>query len=135
MAACEMRVVPLKDPLAPVRRERLQAYCKSKGWMLPNERWNTAAIALAMGKSVTKASNLIHGTGSFGAKIAREIEDAMNLPGGYLDGLGIADWPFSPELLAKVLALDEDGLWFAENALRSHFHIDPLPRPVRKRRA
>ena len=80
--------MPKADPLTPLRRQRLQAYCRQKGWELPGGRWSTSAIAPAIGKPVTKTSNLLNGTGAFGSKIAREIEDTLKLPSGYFDALG-----------------------------------------------
>jgi hypothetical protein len=88
-------LVQIKDPLAPTRQARLQEYCRGKGWEFPGGRWNTSAVALAIGKSVTKASNLLNGTGPFGAKIARDIEDTLRVPGGTLDGMIDENgWPF-----------------------------------------
>lgn len=88
-------LVTIKDPLAPTRKQRLQDYCRARGWELPGGRWNTTSIAIAIGKSVTKTSNLLNGTGPFGSKIARDIEDTLDIPGGTLDGLvDESGWPF-----------------------------------------
>lgn len=62
---------------------------------MPGGRWNTTSIAEAIGKPVSKASDLLNGHGAFGAKIARDIEDQLSLPGGYLDNFSEAMmWPF-----------------------------------------
>ena len=37
-------------------------------------------------------------------------------------------WPFSIELHEVVSSLDDTDTWHAENALRAHLKMDPLPR-------
>lgn len=64
------------DPLTETRRQRFRAYCKRNGWFDEGrQRWMVTEIAKATGKPVNKVSDLLNGSGSFGAKIAREIED------------------------------------------------------------
>lgn len=77
-----------KDPLTAIRREHFRAYCRERGWESADGDWKASHIGPAIGKAVTKASNLLRGTGSFGPTIAREIEDALGLPASYLDGIG-----------------------------------------------
>lgn len=80
------------DPRTVERRERFREYCRLRGWFSEDiNRWNVSAIALATGKPTQKASDLLNGHGSFGAKIAREIEEKLELPDGYFDGLGSDD--------------------------------------------
>lgn len=71
---------------------RFQDYCRSKGWQHDNGRWNITTISTACGKPANKVSDLLNGTGSFGALIAREIEAALGLPKHFLDG--VEAWPF-----------------------------------------
>lgn len=87
--------MPKPDPLTPVRRARFQEFCRSKGWGLSGNRWNTTSIAEAISKPVNKASDLLNGHGAFGSKIARDIEDHLGLPGGFFDDFN--EWPF-PEI-------------------------------------
>lgn len=81
--------MPKKDPETSLRRERFRDYCKSRGWdRADGSGWLTNDIAKAIGKPVNKTSDLLNGYGSFGSKISREIEDALNLPNGHFDGIG-----------------------------------------------
>lgn len=100
--------MPSPDPLTPVRRDRFQDYCRSKGWELTGGRWNTTSIAEAIGKPVSKASDLLNGHGAFGSKIARDIEDQLGLPGGYLDNFSESMlWPFELVDRARYEALSD----------------------------
>lgn len=118
------------DPLTPIRRERLQEYCKRHGWQLDRDRWNVTEIARQIGKPVNKASNLLHGTGSFGSKIAREIEDTTGLARFYLDGL--AAWPFTRELQLHVESLSQAEADRCENVIRAHLGLPALPSTEKK---
>lgn len=62
------------DPDTPARRKRFIDYCAAKGWGGNGERWRVVEIAKACNKPVSKVSNLLNETGSFGASIAREFE-------------------------------------------------------------
>lgn len=87
------------DPLALVRRTRLQEFCKRKGWF-DHERqtWAVTEMASYFGKHRQKMSDLVGGRGSFGAKIARELEGAAQgeMAAGYLDDLA-QDAPKEPK--------------------------------------
>lgn len=84
--------MPKADPKTAERRERFRDYCKSRGWFTPeSERWNVTAIAAATAKPTQKVSDLLNGHGSFGAKIAREIESNLGLSEGFFDGLSSDD--------------------------------------------
>ena len=77
------------DPKTSTRQERFRAYCRAKGWQNESGTWKISDIAKATGKASQKVSDLLNGTGSFGAQIARQLEDV--LPGmhpGYLDDMG-----------------------------------------------
>jgi hypothetical protein len=79
------------DPKTDVRRRRFQALCKSRGWFdQDRQRWAVTEIAAATMKQRQKVSDLLNGTGSFGAKIAREIEIALDLPEYYLDSVDVS---------------------------------------------
>jgi hypothetical protein len=100
------------DPDTAARRERFRAYCRGRGWENPDGTWMVTAIATATGKPRTKISNLLNATGSFGAGIARELEAALDLRKGYLDGLcdGAEEWPFAGVLTPQEYAsLPEEG--------------------------
>ncbi|WAC75330.1 hypothetical protein OU995_11790 [Roseateles sp. SL47] len=81
------------DPLSATRRQRLQAYCKKKGWQNENGTWAIKEIGQHLKKPPQKISDLLNGRGAFGAKIARDLEDASEggLPPGYLDDLAQLD--------------------------------------------
>jgi len=42
---------------------------------------------------------------------------------------GPESWPFTPDLWNRISELDIDGLRRAENQLRAHLDMEPLPRP------
>ncbi|MFA7291864.1 MAG: hypothetical protein WC023_06405 [Rhodocyclaceae bacterium] len=87
-----------------------QAYCRRKGWQHPDGRWNITEIAAATKTARTKVSNLLNGTGSFGAQMARKIEEACaDMSPGYLDGIGALE------------SLTED----AEGEVMAHTQIRP----------
>lgn len=124
------------DPLKHTRQEALRAFCKKKGWKTEGGDWLLQDIAEFFKKPRNKMSDLLYGRGSFGARIARDLEEAS---GGELhryaldgdEGMGGRGlrWPFSVDLGNKVGLLDDEDLWHAENALRAHLKMDPLPRP------
>jgi phage repressor protein C with HTH and peptisase S24 domain len=74
------------DPKTPERRRLFTVLCEGKGWRNPDQTWAVTSVAQAIGKPISKASDLLNGRGSFGASIAREIEVALDLPPFYLDG-------------------------------------------------
>jgi hypothetical protein len=98
--------MPKADPKTAERRERFRDYCKSRGWHAPDsDRWNVTAISAHTGKPTQKVSDLLNGHGSFGAKIAREIEVPLGLPEGFLDGLSSDDdFSLVPRVDVKVSA-------------------------------
>lgn len=68
-----------------VRLERFRSVCQERGIIGPVQ------IAKALGKSASFWSDLLRGAKSFGEKLAREIEEKMSLPRGWLDGtFGVA---------------------------------------------
>jgi phage repressor protein C with HTH and peptisase S24 domain len=84
--------MPKKDPDTELRRSRFRDFARERGWEKADGKgWNTNAVAAAIGKPPNKASDLLNGQGSFGAKIARELEEALGLPKGYFDGIGESD--------------------------------------------
>jgi hypothetical protein len=62
---------------------------------------------------------------SFGAKKAREVEDAFNMRPHSLEGAAF-EWPFTEQLGAAVSKLSRDDLWHAEVSLRAHLKL-PIP--------
>lgn len=128
----------MSDQKKPIRQKLLQDFCRKKGWERPDGGWDYQAIFhfFNESKSTTKLRDLLNGNGTFGPQIARDLEDESNneLPPFSLDGSQISkeivDWPFSKQLEQVVQGLDAEGLFRAENLLRHHFGIDPLPRPL-----
>jgi hypothetical protein len=104
------------DPDTEERRRRFKDYCKRQGWGgSPGERWQVGAIASKCGKPVTKISNLLTGSGSFGASIARELEIAFSLPKFHFDGGG---WPFEEVDFSRWEALTERQKGRVESVMR-----------------
>lgn len=93
-----------KDPLSDTRRERFRDYCRSKGWERPEGGWAIGEIAKAISKPYSQTSNLMNGHGSFGATLAREIEDALGLGHGYFDGVSDTDFVDVPRVNVHVSA-------------------------------
>lgn len=83
-----------KDPETDSRRERFRDYCRSKGWVSagPKQGWAVTVISEATNKPRNKISDLLNGQGSFGATIARELEEALGLAKGFFDGAGNDDF-------------------------------------------
>lgn len=78
-----------RDPLTTTRRQAFRDYCKNRGWQNAGVgTWHITAISQAVGKAPNKVSDLLNGTGSFGAKIARDIEEKLGLPVGAFDSFG-----------------------------------------------
>ena len=124
------------DPLKQTRQEALQAFCKRKGWKTDGGDWLLHNIHEFFKKPKNKMSDLLYGRGSFGAQIARDLEEASGgeLHPFELDGVESADvrglrWPFSAELAKRVAALSDEDRWHAENALRGHLKMEYLQRP------
>lgn len=85
------------------------------------------AIGKAIGREANQVYNLFSEKYSFGPTVAREIEDKLGLPRYYFEGA--AAWPFSRDLQETVEALDEQGIAYAENALRAHLRLPPVEIP------
>lgn len=125
------------DQKKSIRQKQLQDFCRRKGWALPEGKWDLQKAYAFFGgeKSTTKIRDLLTGNGSFGPQIARDLENAsrgelspLSLDGAEVAPTRIADWPFSKLLGEAVKNLDAEGVFRAENLLRSHLGIDPLPR-------
>jgi len=122
------------DPLKKTRQEALQAFCARKGWKTDGGDWNLQKIHEFFKKPRNKMSDLLHGRGSFGPHIARDLEEASNrellpfeLDGAeHVQAIG-AKWPFSAELGKRVAGLSAEDRRYAENALRAHLKMDQLP--------
>lgn len=78
--------MPKADPKTPIRRERFRAVCEAKKWRNEDGTWKITQIAEATKKARNKVSDLLN-KGSFGAQIARQLEDALGLGEFYLDGV------------------------------------------------
>lgn len=88
--------MPKADPKTETRRARFQAYCRRRGWFdEERQHWAVTEISNATGKPANKISDLLNGKGSFGAKIARELETALVLREYELEA---ADEPAKPDL-------------------------------------
>jgi hypothetical protein len=79
--------------------ERLRLYAERRGLLD-----NPSELGAAIGKKPNQVYNLLHGTASFGEKVARSIEDAAGLPKGWLDGEGPD--ALSPDVAALAQAVD-----------------------------
>lgn len=62
-----------------VRLQKFRQAIKDKGWEGPTE------LTAKLGKSASFWSDLLRGQKSFGEKLARDIEEKMNLPRNSLD--------------------------------------------------
>lgn len=98
--------MPSKDPETEARRDRFIEFCRQRGWDHGGGRWAVGEMSMAMDKAKNKVSNLLHGHGSFGPKIAREIEEKLGLPKGYLDGIGDTEFIDVPRVDVRVSAGD-----------------------------
>lgn len=73
---------------AKVRLTNLNNYCLRKGWVSRKnpERGSPVQLEKALGKTQSFWSDLMRGNKSFGADLAREIEEKLGLPKYALDG-------------------------------------------------
>jgi hypothetical protein len=103
------------DPLAPVRKRKLQIWIDGK---YDGKRAIAAEIA---GKPLRQFTDLLRKSSarSFGAQLARELEDKLGMPRNYLDtndneipkNMSPPGWPFSfPRRLYDQLGHDEQQL-------------------------
>jgi len=116
------------DPDTPARKDRLRAICKARGWRdEAADRWRVKEIAQAIGSTPQQVSNWLSEGMAFGAPAARKVEDALGLARCALDGA--QEWPFTQALLRTVESLDAQDRAFAENALRAHLKMQPIPIP------
>lgn len=98
--------MPKVDDETATRREIFRQYCRDRGWDNGGGRWSTGEISNATGKAINKISNLLHGTGSFGPKIARDLEAALGLGKYYLDGEIGDDFVDVPRVNVQLAAGD-----------------------------
>jgi len=110
---CLLGAVDLKD----IRRQRLAHLAKMR-----NVVDNPSGLGELIGKKPNQVYNLLHGTASFGEKVARSIERAAGLPALWLDvdeeaGERLPGWPFEAVSLDRVVALDQTGRMFVEGSL------------------
>jgi phage repressor protein C with HTH and peptisase S24 domain len=99
--------VSKKDPETDSRRERFRDYCRSRGWDTSSGNrpgWAVTAISQATGKPTNKISDLLNGNGSFGATIARELEDKLGLSKGFFDGAGNENFAEVARIDARLAA-------------------------------
>lgn len=66
--------------LKAVRQERLKEFARSRGVLD-----DPSGLAEAIGKKPNQVYNLLHGSSSFGEKVARSIEEHAGLPRYWLD--------------------------------------------------
>lgn len=94
-----------QDVISEIRRENLNAYCVKRGWVsqkTPN-RGSPSELSRVLGKSSSFWSDLLRNhKKSFGATLAREIEDKLSLPRYSLDG----EEELSDFLPIKMLSLE-----------------------------
>lgn len=77
------------DLIPEIRREKLNTYCIKRNWVSQKDpsRGSPTELKRLLGKSVSFWSDLLRDPKkSFGADLAREIEEKLDLPKYYLDG-------------------------------------------------
>ncbi len=118
-----------------IRRGNLRRLCVSRNW-------GPKDLTLAAGRRYSFWFDLLNDSKkSFGEKVARDIEQQLNLPRGWLDEpaalpvpstLGAEEaqgqyvvpfWPFSPDLLSAVSTLGEDEMQRLEAVIRAHLGL------------
>lgn len=67
------------DPLYALRRERL------KRWMREQELTGREVAKAAGWSSAAHVTNLVRGHSAFGERVARQVEQKLRMPEGYLD--------------------------------------------------
>lgn len=119
-----------------IRRDRLASLVEELG--------SVQAVADKVEKAPAQVSQWLNASTDFksgrprnmSSDIARWIEGKCGKPPGWMDQPDSGNQFFSPELHEAIRELDEESLWFAENALRSHLRMAPMSKPLlRKRRA
>lgn len=103
--------------LKPIRQRRLADFARMKG-----VQDNPSGLGLLIGKRPNQVYNLLHGTASFGEKVARSIEQSAQLPTMWLDvdpeaGERLPGWPFAPSLLDRLITLGEHDRIYVEGRL------------------
>lgn len=88
--------------LKPLRIERLKLFAQRRGLLD-----NPSALGVAIGKRPNQVYNLLHGTASFGEKVARSIEVSAGLPSGWLDASDQQEAGLSPEVSSLAAAVDQ----------------------------
>lgn len=103
--------------LKELRRERLGRLAK-----LRHVEGDPSGLGLLIGKKPNQVYNLLHGTASFGEKVARSIEENAGLPKLWLDtdeeaGDRLPGWPFETISFDRWIALDEKDRVYVEGRL------------------
>ncbi|MEJ3621070.1 hypothetical protein [Brachymonas wangyanguii] len=108
------------DNLAQIRLRRLTEYMIEHKMVQDDGKPSPTALAVATGRKTNYCNDLLKGGSKpFGARVARALERELELPAYHLDGVSQNDsWPFSPDLLDQVLALDARDRLQLEGALR-----------------
>ena len=128
---------------AAIRRSNLQRLCKAR-------QWGPTELHQHAGRSYSFWPSLLKGPKSFGEKLARSIEDQLDLPRGWLDredavplpiaresggGLIVTRWLFSLDLYKACDELEADERGHLENVMRAFLHMPPLPHPEEQKAA
>lgn len=119
--------------LSEVYRKNLNAICIERGWVSQKDptKGSPSELVKLLKRSSSFWSDRLSGRKPISIDLSYEIEDAFDLPRLALadwDDPGASNWPLSPQLMAVLLRLDSEGLRKAENVLRSHLDLPPLPR-------
>lgn len=118
---------------AAIRKANLKRLCKAR-------HWEMADLKAHAGRHYSFWPALLNGDKSFGEKLARSIEDQLELPRGWLDrddtvppigtreppaSYEATDWPFSAELHRAVKRLKSADLAHLEGVMRAHLKLEP----------
>ncbi|MGL4573269.1 MAG: hypothetical protein ACRCV9_00605 [Burkholderiaceae bacterium] len=94
----------------------------------PND-FSPAQVAADLWGTPAFWSDLYRGKKSFGEKLARRIEDKLGLVRLSLDDpAGAQRAPLTSDLAKHLQGLDSEAQWRAENVLRAHLGLAPIPR-------
>lgn len=121
---------------ALIRRQNLRRLCKARGWGPKDMALHTDATAAYWSNLLTDDNK------SFGEKVARKTEHALELPRNWLDEEGHdvpaapvvraaeppagyirAYWPFSADLHDAVMRLNAADLNACEDVIRAHLRL------------
>lgn len=114
---CDRRgLIHVVVDLPEIRRKRLLRFAE-----LRQVQDNPSGLGLLIGKKPNQVYNLLHGSASFGEKVARSIEQAAGLPWGYLDTEDgqLPGWPFRSISIDRFLVLSAEDRGYVEGRVET----------------